>query len=424
MSKQKLRSLGRRALIVLLIAGAVILLRETGYYAGLREKLTRGSEYQEAVPNAANTVPVHPLGAVQPLAAVVNLGGGEHCGAAYDAERVTEIFRRFSADFGEALGSAGAPEPITEEQFRVCLNSSGVYLRFYCPQPLELLSVWLGAEIGGNAVLHSAELLCLCVDGSEALLCYRTEEKEYYSCTTAVSAERLRSRTAEFSGDGVQFAFENELLQGGDGCAVLCGGSRSVSDVRCTVPQPGKTETDTLLRSVGMNSYVTGSYAEADGTVVYIDEEGTLRLSPAGSLNYRCPEYPGSAETQTLTEAVALAWQTAETCAGAGCGDGTLLFAGASFVGAQNSWTVCFDYAVGGIPVRLASGPAVEIVLRGGRLIQARMQLNRFSLSEERTMLLPDLQALAIAAAADSAAELCYSAGGEIMNCDWVKTDG
>lgn len=423
MNERKLRALGRKALIVLLFTAAVLLLRETGYYAGLREKLQHGGERQETLAGTESTGSARPAGAVQPMAAVVNLGGSEHWGAVYDAERVTEIFRRFSADFAEALGSAELPEPLSEDRLYACLNSCGVYLRFYCSQPLELLSAWLGTEASREAAGRSAELMCLCADGGETLLCCRTAEGDCFCCKTAVSAERLCERTAEYSADATQYAFENKSLQGGDGCAVLCGGSRTVPAVNCAVPQLGTAEMNALLQSVGMNSYVTGSYTEADGTAVYIDEESTLRLSPAGSMNYRCPAFPAAEETRTLSEAVTLAWQTAENCMGASCGDGTLIFAGAS-CGENGRYTVCFDYAVNGIPVHFASGHGAEIVLRGDRVIQARMQLCSFTVGEEMTALLPDLQAFAIAAAGDASAALCYTAGGETMYCNWVRADG
>lgn len=421
MNKEKLRGLGRRALILLLLAAAVLLLREAGSSAGIRRQLRSGeSEAAEPVSGTESAGALRPAGAVQPVAAVVNLEGGGHFGAAYAAEPVSEIFQRFSADLGEALGSAGAPEPMSEEEFCAALCRCGVYLKLPCSQPLELLAAWLGAEFHGE---ECAELLCLSAGENAVSLCCRTGEGEYFQCATAAAAERLRSRTEEFADNGVSFAFSDPLLRDGDPCAPVCAGGRSAAEVKLSPTQLTASETDALLRSLGMNSFISGSYYEADGTEVFIDEESTLRLSPSGGLSFRRPGFPENMEALSRVETVSLARRIAESVLGA-CGDGALIFAGVSYGEAQRSYTVCFDYAVNGIPVRLGSGHAAELVLRGEKLMQARMQLCRFALTGETVPLLPDRQALALAAAEHTGAALCYRAGGETMNCDWERTDG
>lgn len=425
MNEEKLRSLGRRSLIVLLLVTAVLLLCRTEYYAGLRESIEgRRSQRLSAAAPAGTAVSERPAGTVQPMAAVVNTESGGHFGTIYGEEDVAAVFQRFSADLGEALGSAGTPAGIAEEQFVAALSDCSVFLRFYCPQPMELLAAWLGAEANGGLVGCSAELLCLSVAQGKALLYWRDADGNYFCSETAASSERLRSRIAEYNGNGARYAYEEPLLNGGDSCGVLLAGVRTARTVRCTVPQYSDNETDQLLHAVGMNSFISSSYTETDGTRVFVSGDSTLRLSTAGVLLYRNPTFPDDNGTMTLADAATAAWQAAERCAGACCGDGTLIFSGISFSESQNSYTVRFDYAVDGIPVHASSGSAVEIVLRSGRIIQARMRLFQFSAAEETVTLLPDLQAFAIAAAEHASAQLCYSAGGETMNCDWVKTDG
>jgi hypothetical protein len=85
---------------------------------------------------------------------------------------------------------------------------------------------------------------------------------------------------------------------------------------------------------------------------------------------------------------------------------------------------VLLDYAVDGIPVRIADGHAAEIVIRGETVVQARLSLRRFTRTAERTELLPCLQAAAIAASAQGRPELIYADAGEATECMWVVTDG
>ena len=125
-----------------------------------------------------------------------------------------------------------------------------------------------------------------------------------------------------------------------------------------------------------------------------------------------------------LSSAVNSAWRTAERTIGFSCGDGGLLFAGVSFDAAQQTYTVLLDYVVDGIPVRLASGHAAEIVLYGDAVVQARLQFRRFTRTEEQTVLLPYLQAAAIAAAQQAEPELIYADAGDDTACMWVIADG
>ena len=77
-----------------------------------------------------------------------------------------------------------------------------------------------------------------------------------------------------------------------------------------------------------------------------------------------------------------------------------------------------------GIPVRLASGHAAEIVMRGSTVVQARLQFRRFARGEERTEMLPWLQAAAIALDAGSVPALIYADAGDATECMWVIADG
>ena len=425
MDKRKLLGVGRKLLIVVLLAVAVLLSWETGYLHGLKERLYPIASEDVGSSDVAETAYSKPSGMILPSAAVVCLPDGGRCGVLYHKEDVTAVYHRFSADLGEALGSAGVPSEMTEAEFlRDCLNGCGLFLRYHCPCPLELLTAWLGAEMTGASAEHRAELLFLLAEDSVVELCYRTDDGTYYRCATAVSAEGLRSRTAEYTSNGTRFAFETAELSGGDPCTVLPQGAMTAAVVNAAVPLPTGEEQNLLLQAMGMHSYFASSYSEADGTVVFLDEEATLRLSPDGNVFFRRPAMSGRNASQGITAAVKLAWRAAEQSVGRSCGDAELYFSGAEYNETQQSVTVLLDYAVNNIPVRLAAGHAAEVTLRNDTVVQARLVFRRFTVTEELETLLPILQANAIAAAADSSAELIYADQGERMNCVWVKTDG
>lgn len=421
MNKEKKASLLRQGAIVVLLITAALLLGETGYFDGLRELLpisASESRPGEAAPQNGQTQ--KPTDAVRPLTAVVCGSGGGRYGAAYHDETTMAVFRRFSADLGEALGSAGAPVGITETEFCSRLRGSGVFFGFHCAQPLELLSGWLGTEMSGEAAGHRVQLLFLCAAGEQTELCYRTETGEFFACATAAPAAGLSGRTEEYLPDGSCFAFECGKLSAGDALTVIPAGQATAAVVKSAAVNPGEADIEELMRGVGMNSYVANSYTEADGTTVYVDETATLRVRADGSIAFRRTALPVNMGHVGLTGNVNSAWQIAERCIGKNCGDAVLLFAGLGFDSTPDNCTVYLDYAVNGIPVRLASGHAAEIVVRFGSVVQLRLNCRTYTATEETKTLLPMLQAAAIAAQRDAEPKLIYADRSDATDCIWV----
>ena len=125
-----------------------------------------------------------------------------------------------------------------------------------------------------------------------------------------------------------------------------------------------------------------------------------------------------------MAAAVETAWRLIERSVGQSSGDGALYFAGIRRNEARQSWTVLADYMADGIPVRLAAGHAAEIEVRYEAVVQAQLQFRRFTRTEERTALLPWLQAAAIAQAQGSEPALIYADAGDATECMWVIADG
>ena len=421
MTKQRALDWLRRGLIVLLLLSALLLLRHTGYYTGFRDLLSGAADTVGSTAAAAGETPRAAVNVLPLTAAVCGPEGGARFGAAYSEEPST-IFRRFSVELGEALGTADSPVEIGEAAFRECLTGCGVCFRFACPVQLQLLSGWLGTEMSGEAADAETAFLCLAASETETSLCYRTTEGQYFRCATAAKADALRARTAEYPPNGALYAWETDRLEGGD--TLLLTDPPAYSQVRSAVTLPQGGERDALLLAMGMNSFVASSYTEADGTVVYVNEETSLRLNPSGTVFFRVATGPDAPEDVSLAAAADSAWRVAERSIAPLCGDAALYFAGAGYNESQRTVTVLLDYMVDGIPVALASGHAAEIVLRGDTLIQARLQLRSFTRTEERASALPWLQAAAIAAARGGEPQLVYADAGEATECRWVIADG
>jgi len=419
MRNAKLMHIAKLSLILLLLASAVFLARTSGYYDALFRRLpTAGSGQSESAGDGQDISVAELASAVRPRAVVVCAPDGTVRASAY-AQEETE-FQRFSAVFGEALGSAGEPAEIDEKSFRAGFASGCVFLDFYSAEPLELLADWLGSEMHGGAAAALTHTLYLGLTNQTVQLCYCDESGRFFSCTTATVSETLLARMDEFQGGAAGFAYADRTLKQLDPYTVIVSELPELYAVVGSNARDGVAAAE-LMEALGMNSFVASSYVEADGTQVFIENRKTLRISPEGVVTFRADTADGErGAAEGLTAAVRYAYASATKTIGRSCGSASMMLSGV-LTGSADSYTVTFEYCLGTIPVRLSSGSAAQITVNNGVITDARLVLRSYGYSEETAVVLPMKQAAAVAASAGMTPTLVYSDSGDQINLVWEK---
>ena len=416
MKKEFLTSVLRKLLMLLLSVTAAGLVLRTEYVSSL---LPRGL----AANSAAGSATASPFSsmeaaeALRPRAVMVLQPGGARTASVYQGSVTTGWFLRFSALLGEAVGSAGDPETVSEEWFQTAVHAGSACFLLEFPCPLRLLSGWLGA--GGGAEQYASDFLCLCLEDTEVSLLFRTEGR-YYRCSTAVVPDTLSARMAEYQGAGFSFAWELPLLRGTDPFLPVV---ETLPTVFVPVERNGADDMDaaTLAEAAGMNSRLISSYYDADGTLVINENTESLRLERSGTMIYRAEETAGQSAQERLSDAVGSVCGMLRRCAASCGGEGELVFAGIAPGEEAEEYLVRMEYCVSGIPVRFADGPAGTALIRNGQVLRAELRLRRLSLTSKQETVLPVLQAAAIAAQRDSGTpKLVYDAGRDGIRCVWV----
>lgn len=408
---------GKSLLIIALIMSALLLGRASGYgglltSGGERLNGSTGDSAESGSAEAAASV----RGA-RPVGIELCFGGGQRGAWIYDDDSVSEVFHRFSAALGEALGSAGEPESVSEAAFRAGLEAEGVCLRLVCAQPLGSLSLRLGAEMSSAASAAMSELLCLCVEEENAALYYMDDEGSFFRCGTAVNAEALQSRLRELQPNGACFAYERDSLAGLESYTIITDTPTERSVVTAESRVPGDSGTEAIFQIFGINGYVVSPYTEADGTVVYIDGEKNLRVSPAGLVSFHSEQ--GGTVDVSAQDAAEIGWDIVENVLLPYCGAADICLSG--ITGAEGSYELSFDYMVGGVPVMLSSGHAARVTVKNGEVTLAELTLRCYTLTENTRPLLPISLATAIVASGGSGRlSLVYADSGESVDCIWV----
>ena len=410
----------KNVLIVLLVISAAVLSVKNGYFSAVTDRLTRafGHDPGETYMPQGGSGSENPELAMP--SAVLASRGGVFFASVYDRAAVEESFGLFSAYFSEALGSAGAAESIGEDDFRSLLEGGSAVFCYDVPRKLDLLGRWLSTEMLSPAKDCEASLAVLSPDGDAVRLLIRTSEGEFYSCGTAVSAEALEARIGSMSGERAYFAYEDELYAGCGAYCVIPENMPSIPGVNATDAVGTSLNAAVIMGELGMNSLVSTSYRETDGTVVYIEGSKTLRIDPRGRLGFSeesgSRAYAGTGEA----EAVGIAEALIKACAESVGGDAVVAFSGLRYDEAPGQYTVSFRYEIDGIPVESELGDAGEIRIKNGSITSAELLLRRYDMTEETEKPLPAVQAFALASASGGDAALVYADHGESVRCVWV----
>ena len=271
--------------------------------------------------------------------------------------------------------------------------------------------------------------LVLCPAENGATLYLQDANQGFFVSRTAISSATLREALASLDGNGTDFAFS------------LSGEFSQLSPYTLIFSEPPQrytlsasnalTDQAAFLRLAEFNPHTESGYTDSSGSTIIKEVYGTLRLEPDGSVFYQGADeaeagsiyYVSAASTgkPTMLEAVAGAQRLAFTLLRDVSGDAELYL---SEIDSSNKrFTVSFDYAVGGTPLRFSDGShAATVTIEDQTITEFSLHCRSYTLSDSPALLLPIRQAAAIADSKYLSAELhvCYDEhGADTVGVGW-----
>ena len=371
--------------------------------------------------------------AIRPFCISVNSGEADEVfryGVKYDSDLIKQVYDKYSAVLGGALGSSGTPEAVSRRQWELSLTRSGIYFDFLYDYSLDLLSRRLGTPMTGEAANHYARRICLSKDENSLLLYYYSEEDDtYYRCSTALSSTYFLQQLQDVQPNGSYFAYERENLTNLDPDTMFIGSLPDLSILIVGSPLNMGSGYEYYLNVFSMNSYIAKRYDEPDGTILYVDGDSSLQLSPDGDIIFRNTadaggvSIPSSSAIPTITEAVDAAYNLVQNSIVRLPGEAGIVLTYTEFNSDTGEYHMSFGYAVSGIPVYIPGGAnAIEISTKGQYITHAQMTLRQYAFSAEPSLLLPEVQQAAVFQAGFGGEMLLvyYENGGQAA-LKWIK---
>lgn len=380
--KRRLIEWGKDAAIVLLTLSAVWLLSMTPLIqdSGLLDLLAPQESPGVGAGGGQGT-------AMLPVRLAVT-GEGGRCGVQYNEERLEELFPPLGALLGDALASAGQPQPLDEGEWRRYLQGKGIYFDFGGGVPLSALERWLQGS--GNGVLTgSARRVLLCAGaGDQVVLCWQEADggQFFRSATALTQALHLDPVTEGAAPNGAYFAFENPVLA--DRLASYTLVTEDQGEGACYAASLPLAEEGQKAAALEALSFSSQDHAPVSGGEVYVDGGDRLVVSDNGTVTYRAAQGEKYPAGPGLADGVDAARTLAEASLGPMCGEARLYLMSAQEV--EGAVRVRFGYLLDGCAVYLGSeGWAAEFWIRDGCVTQFTLRFRCYAADGERTLLLP-----------------------------------
>lgn len=412
--------------------GAIALLAVSALFlmsrAGLLEQFTAAPGESTSTHRPSQTGSAT-LVMTQPLFIAVSNGEAGRCGIKYEGEKLRIAYGELSMALGEALGSSGEPEPITSDQWERALSGSSVFFDYYYMRDLSLIAEGLGVQTGWDSSGSKASLLCLAEEaGGLALYWLDAETAQAYRSATALDFSRIAFIFDQYPPNGAAFAFElPETYAHLSAYTLILNAMPEVRPVTAKNTLYADDAVERLLKLLNINPFVASRYAEADGTEVYVEGgDKTLRLDGDGWAVFRQSSDSGlqllTGASSTEQALAGAAWELVSDALYPGGGQARLELSNLSYDPVLDAYTIGFDYVLGGIPIRSASGRgAAQLTVEQGFLTALELWFRDFEPADGSQTVLPERQAAALAEQRDGQRLLLiYEERADAVTAKWV----
>ncbi len=425
----------KTTLIILLIFSALFLSDEAGFFRNFFPgfSLTSGIEALFDSVRGERILPLFDESsastrrgeASKPVFISVTGSGGGHYGVKYSSAESFSIYDDTGNILGEALGSAGTPFEISKTEWQNALKSPGIFYDYLNPVPLSALSFWLVSDVSDGVTGRSVRRICISCGEEDNVSLFFIDEAtgRFYKSKTAADCASVTGYLDKYLPNGARFAFElMPLYKGLDPYSIILSETPLSAVYRADNPVSSLISLDDIVLSFGISPYSESHYTETDGTEVYIETYGSLRIGPGGRVVYK--------GFNTINEKLAIddtdissilegARSFVSSTIGSCSGEAEIYLTDLSISGQEYSLT--FGYYVNSTPVYLYdTGFAANLTVENGCITGASLNFRVYFKSDEVTCILPEEQAAAIV----SGGELLLSyvdTGAELVEARWTE---
>lgn len=364
--------------------------------------------------------------------------GENNRGAIYESGAADSLYYSFRDEFAAVIGKTEGSTPVSEKEWQSALSEKCIFLDYSGNIPVESMRLWFGKESGSGNALARYFLFSL-KDGYVSVYAKNSKTGETRKFRSAYPSKNLLNKMktitvvkkADFAMERSEDEFrtiEGEtLVMENRAKPSLISGRNALETFRTET-------TNACLAAFKLRDGTVRTYAEQDGTAVYIADMVTLKISPDGIVTYTDSrdnaddtlgievQYEGV--SPTLAERTETARILATTIASSLPGRGGLYVE--DIVAEKDKVEVVFGRTVNGIPVNMKNTSYfIRVQIENKMVKSAKLNLRYY----ESTSQMVDVFSERIAAAAMMGKGLsgslrlfyCDEGDGESISPKWYS---
>lgn len=434
--RRRLVELGKNILIIALSCSALYLTYRSLLVGGLAQLWQGGGAA------GVNLVAEREQSSIAwPVRMAVSSWDGESMvryGVQYSMEECDEQFQAVASLLREALSSPGSAREVGQKEWRQALGgASNLYFDLLGKVPLPVLAGWLSGTDNGLSDSQVRRLV-LAQEDEQIVLYYRDEDTGtcYARGAEVVSAQQFDSVIRSVTDNGALFAFEQERYGDLDGDTMILPNQPQPAIYSAVNPLAGGGQAeeagqDTPLAGLLLAlSFPDSSYIYSGTDQVIRSGSDTLRVSAGGVVRYNGTEGESSRYLIPSKEGQPTLFEVAEACrwladgtVGAMAGEARLYLR--EIRRTETGWQIDFGYCLDGVYVQVGdAGYAAHFIVEGDEITQFILQLRSYADTGERSIVLPEQQAMAaMSALGKQGGELMLAyrdTGADTVSAGWV----
>ncbi len=344
---------------------------------------------------------------IRPVAILVRDANGVR-GVVYNSGVSDGIYRVLRDEIAHVFGSIKSTQATDEYTWAEALCGEGVFLDYYGNVPVETIKLWLGNENNASTVCGRYFVLST-EDKNVKLYVKNSDNDAVYEMTSTAASDGLKTALEKVHAEPAFLALESgeEDFRAISGETVIMASNRpktyAISAYNSYVTF-GDSVRSACLEGFRLRDVTPSTYAEADGTEVYVADMVTLKISPDGIVSYsdtrdKIDETLGigvsfDGESPTLAEKTESARTLAANLAASLPGSGGIYLIDVAENG--NNTEVVFGRHIGGIPINM-KGTAyfARISITDESLRAVKVNLRGYDISAQSTDILSERLAAA-----------------------------
>lgn len=343
---------------------------------------------------------------IRPLGVAVRTDGNLR-GAVYDSDLSDAIYTKLREGISDSFKSHESLTAADSSVWENAMGKDGLFLDYRADVPVSAIKMWLGA--GDSDEQISARYFILSTSGRDvSVYAKNSRSGEVFSARSEFSSESLKKLLSEVEATPLSFAAseEGELFKNIRKETLLAKN-------RTSAPTIAAYSLDTVLSAeavqklvdaFGLSDVKPSTYAEADGTQVYVADRVTLKISKGGIASYTdtrpqadetlglLVEYDG--EAPLLAEKAEAARKLCATLAALLPGDGGIYLSSVSRNGEEEEFV--FARHVFGIPVDMRGTVYfAKVIIKNKSIVAAKVNLAGYTKTGKNAEIIPEKLAAA-----------------------------